>query len=84
MFTKQDQRSWIKIEVARGRSAQTCFPGMREARGDAALPYRTVALWVKLFREGRDPIQDDPMLTTTQLSSLLLCWMSNVDGLHGN
>ena len=24
------------------------------------------------------------MLTTTQLSSLLLCWMSNVDGLHGS
>jgi hypothetical protein len=28
MFTKEDQRSWIKIEVARGRSAQTCFQGL--------------------------------------------------------
>ena len=26
--------------------------------GDAALSYRTVARWVKLFREGRDSIQD--------------------------
>ena len=24
------------------------------------------------------------MLTTIQLSSLLLCWMLNVDGLHGS
>jgi len=58
MFTKEDQRSWIKIEVARGHSAQTSFQGLREACGDAALPYRTVAQWVKLFREGRDSIQD--------------------------
>jgi len=58
MFTKQDQRSWIKIEVARGCSAQTYFQGLREACGDAALPYRTVAWWVKLFYEGRDSIQD--------------------------
>jgi len=58
MFMKEDQRSWIKIEVAQGRSAQTCLQGLREACGDAALPYRTVARWVKLFREGRDSIQD--------------------------
>jgi hypothetical protein len=43
MFTKQNQRYWIKIEVARGRSAQNCYQGLREAGGDAALPYRTVA-----------------------------------------
>ena len=33
MFKKEDQRSWIKIEVARGHSAQTCFQGLREACG---------------------------------------------------
>ncbi|KAJ4432029.1 hypothetical protein ANN_20643 [Periplaneta americana] len=51
-FTKLEQRPWTKIEVARGRSAQECFQGLREACGDAALPYRTVARWVKAFREG--------------------------------
>ncbi|KAJ4434037.1 hypothetical protein ANN_16356 [Periplaneta americana] len=51
-FSKLEQRSWIKIEVTRGRSAQECFQGLHEA--DAALPYRTVARWVKAFREGRD------------------------------
>jgi len=58
MFTKEDQRSWIKIEVARGHSAQICFQELREACGDAALPYGTVARWMKLFRERRDSIQD--------------------------
>ncbi|KAJ4450034.1 hypothetical protein ANN_01441 [Periplaneta americana] len=33
--------------------------GLREACADAALPYRTVARWVKAFREGRDAVQDN-------------------------
>ena len=59
MFTIVEQRSWIKIEVARGLSTQECFQGLREACGDAALPYRTVARWVKTFREGSDTVQDN-------------------------
>ena len=43
MFTKLEQQSWIKIEVARGHSTQECFQGRHEACGDAVLPYRTVA-----------------------------------------
>ena len=43
--------------MARGRSTQ-CFQGLREACGVAALPYRTVARWIKAFREGLDPVQD--------------------------
>ena len=43
MFTKLEQRSWIKIEVARDRSTQECFHGLREEYGDAVLPYRRVA-----------------------------------------
>ena len=53
MFTKLEPRSWIKIEVARCRSTQECFQGLREVCVDAALSYRTVAQWVKVFREGR-------------------------------
>ena len=59
MFTKLDQRSWIKIEVARGHSTQECFQGLREACDNAALPYCTVAEWVKVFQDGRDAIQDN-------------------------
>ncbi|KAJ4448764.1 hypothetical protein ANN_00155 [Periplaneta americana] len=38
--------------MARGHSAQECFQELREACGDAALPYLTVARWAKAFREG--------------------------------
>ena len=59
MFTKLEQLSWIKTKVARGRSTQECFQRLREACGNAVLPYHTVARWVKAFRKGRDAIQDN-------------------------
>ena len=62
---KLEQPSWIKIKVAQLRSTQECFQGLREACGDAELPYRTVARYVKAFLEGRMPfrttsVQNDP------------------------
>ena len=85
MFSKLEQRSWIKIEVARGRSTKECFQGPCEACGDAALPYRSVTRSVKAFREGRDAVKDNlrtgrpHMNNTVQL--LASCWMLIVDGL---
>ncbi|GBO31882.1 hypothetical protein AVEN_174228-1 [Araneus ventricosus] len=38
-------------EVVRVRNASECYHGLREA---SALPYRTVARWVKAFRAGRN------------------------------
>ncbi|GBM41086.1 hypothetical protein AVEN_28858-1 [Araneus ventricosus] len=55
MFRKTDQRSWIKIEVARSKNAPECYHGLREA---CALPYRTVARWVEAFRAGRNESAD--------------------------
>ena len=81
MFTKLEQRPWIKIEVARGHSTQECFQELCEACGNASLPYCKVARWVEAFREGRDVVQDDPMWRTTQFSSLFPCWMLINDGL---
>ena len=51
--------STTAFEVARDHSTQECFQEQRAAYGDAALSYRTVARWVKLFREGRDAVQDN-------------------------
>ena len=59
MFTKVEQRSWMKIEMERGRTMQECFEGLHEACGDATLPYHKVARWVKAFREGRNSVQDN-------------------------
>ena len=79
MFTKLEQHSWIKIEVARDPSKQECFQGLCEACGNPALPYRTVALWVKTFREGRDAVQDN--LHIGQPHSSTPCFLLDADGL---
>ena len=58
MFSKQEQRSWIKIQCARGHTARQCHQDLQEACGESALPYRTVARWVKAFNEGRQNVAD--------------------------
>ena len=58
MFSKQKKRSWIKIECARGRTARQFHQGLQEACGESALPYRTVARWVKAFKEGHQNVAD--------------------------
>ncbi|PSN57940.1 hypothetical protein C0J52_00193 [Blattella germanica] len=60
MFTKQDQRSWLKIECARGRYARQCYEILQDVCGENALPYRTVARWVKAFNEGRQVLYHPP------------------------
>jgi hypothetical protein len=52
MFLKQEQRS------ARGHTAQQCHQGLQEACGESALLYRTVARWVKAFKEGHQNVAD--------------------------
>ena len=60
MFSKQEQRTWIKIQCARGRMAKQCHRGLQEAWDAAALPYRTVATWVAAFRDGRERVEHMP------------------------
>ena len=59
MFEKVVQLFSVKIEVARGRSTLECIQRLREAYGHSALPYSTVARWVKAFREGGQAVQDN-------------------------
>ncbi|KAJ9590312.1 hypothetical protein L9F63_027850 [Diploptera punctata] len=42
IYTKQEQRSWLKIQCSRGRTARQCHEGLVEAFAETALPYRTV------------------------------------------
>ncbi|GBL74125.1 hypothetical protein AVEN_231020-1 [Araneus ventricosus] len=58
MFSKQEQRSWIKIEFARGRTERQCHQGLQEACGESALPNRTLGRWIKAFNEGRQNVAD--------------------------
>ncbi|PNF17990.1 hypothetical protein B7P43_G17351 [Cryptotermes secundus] len=63
MFSKQEQRSWIKIECARGRTARQCCQGLQEACGESALPYRTLAsLRSALRKKRRHFLQNPPII----------------------
>ena len=58
MFSKGDQRLWLKIEVVHGKNASECYRGLLEACVTNTLPYRTVEQWVKAFRSGRNETAD--------------------------
>ena len=60
VISKEDQRSWLKIECARGRNARQCYEGLQEACSEHVLPNRTVARWVKAFKEGWQNVTDMP------------------------
>ena len=51
--TRQEQRSYVKTAVLRGRNAKGCHSELTEALGNRALPYRTVARWTVAFQSGR-------------------------------
>jgi len=57
---KQEQRSYIKIAVLRGRNARQCHAELWEALGVHAMPYRTVARWIQTFKQGRVSTADLP------------------------
>ena len=48
-ITRQEQRSYVKIAVLRGRNANECHSELTEALGNRALPYRTVTRWAAAF-----------------------------------
>lgn len=50
--TKVEQRTYVKIVFLHGRNARECHAELREALGDRALPYRTVACWMEAFKHG--------------------------------
>ena len=60
MFSKQEQKTWIKIQCTRCHTAKQCHRGLQEACDAAALPYRTVARWVAAFRDGHERVEHMP------------------------
>ena len=53
--TRQEQCSYVKIAVLRGRNAKECHSELTGAFGNRALPYRTVARWAAAFQRGSVP-----------------------------
>ena len=60
--TQQEQHSYVKIAVLRGRNAKECHSELTEALGNRALPYRTVARCAAAVQRGR--IASDDMRRT--------------------
>ena len=51
--TRQEQRSYVKIGVLRGRNTKECHSELTQALANRALPYRTVVRWAAAFQRGR-------------------------------
>ena len=51
--TRQEQPSYVKIALLRGRNAKECHSELTEALGNRALPNSTVARWAAAFQRGR-------------------------------
>ncbi|KAJ8890292.1 hypothetical protein PR048_009800 [Dryococelus australis] len=58
--TKVEQSAYIEIAVRCGRNARECHAELREALGNLAIPYRTVARWGEAFKQGRESTVDLP------------------------
>ena len=59
MFSKYEQRYFIKIQIAGGKNARQCHTALLEACGRETLPYLTVARWAYTFCRGRKDVHQN-------------------------
>ena len=87
--TCQEQRSYVKIAVLRGRNVKECHSELTEALGNRALPYKTVARWAAAFQRGRVASADlrrtgRPRIVRTDVARAVIaqCLEDHRDGLY--
>ena len=51
--TRQEQCSYVKIALLRGRNTKECHSQLTEALDNRVLPNRTVVRWAAAFQRGR-------------------------------
>lgn len=56
---REEQRAYCKIRGLLGIGATEIKADLDKVYGENALPYRTIARWVSLFKEGRISIKDE-------------------------
>ena len=58
--TVEDKKSYIKIEILRGKNRTEIHSALREVYGEQTVDRSTVSRWATRFREGHDIINDYP------------------------
>ena len=58
VVTSRDQRSYIKIECQRNKTAKEIFATLQEVCSPSALSYCQVTRWVNEFKSGRENVED--------------------------
>ncbi|GFX09314.1 uncharacterized protein TNCV_1887271 [Trichonephila clavipes] len=86
--TRVEQRIYIKIAVLRERITMECHSELVEALGSNALPYRTVARWIRKFQQGRVSTSDEqrsgrPVSVRTDLARAVIEQLMNYFKGHG-
>jgi len=61
-----EQRCAIKFCVKLNKSATETFASLTEASGDATVSRTVVFKWHKAFKEGRENVEDDPLVLEDQ------------------
>ena len=56
MFSKYEQRCFIKFQIERGKNARQSHTVLLETCHRETLPYRTVGRWAFAFRRGRENV----------------------------
>jgi histone-lysine N-methyltransferase SETMAR len=59
-MNKENYRFYIKVRTALNIQPKFIHDELDSVFGDQAPPYNTVAKWSKLFREGREEVEDQP------------------------
>ena len=83
MFSKYEQRCFIKIQIARDKNARQCHTALLEVCGRETLLYRTVAMWAYAFRRGREDVRQCHIAIIAVEQSVRRLVQDAVDGMCG-
>ena len=82
MFSKYEQRCFIKVQIARSKNARQCYIELLEACLET-LSYRTVFRWAYAFSRGREDVhQYHTKIIAVEQSVQRLGQQDAVDGIR--
>ena len=83
MFSKYEQRGFIKIQIERSKNARQCHTALLVAWGREPIPYHTVVWWAYAFRRGKEDVhQCHTSIISVEQSVRRLVQQDTVDGIR--